>query len=530
MQSSLGPNTELAYERAFSEWESYAVDEAMPILPITPIDQGNFLADMADRTGSMSKINLTIAAVADRHLAEHMKSPTLDPSFRKMVAGIRRQLVRPSKVRAPLDLEILEEAFKLIEGGGRLQDWRTRCRLNLEFYGMLRWAEVSELRTEDLIFDTTGLVLHIRRSKTDQLGVGSYVRMNMTDLEHCPVEITRLYLQKLNYGTENGYLQPQVRSYKDGRQSGVWYKKLGYSTALEDTKASMAILGRNPAEYGEHSGRKGGTTAASEAGVSWIDLKRHGRWRSDSAPQRYIEETEKRSHNVAAALARQAETQDEEETQRKQRRIAEATEDKERRRRLPQEPLPFESWMTAAGGEKNEMPYKPRETERMRLARLDKERQGESSRRDESRQENSQQHLRPWNASASGHLHERRIDQHAVRRIDQHAATQISKPPPFHKMVPLRAGNASTMDGTQRRGRRLGVRGNNAVRSLMSAFTSAANVWEDSRRRDDKVGMKRMKTERDQQSSCKRIKTEKDPQLSPDTLDRLFEEAVFGEK
>ena len=120
MQKSLAPNTQMAYDRAFREWESHAIDEAIPILPISAIDLGNFLADMAEETGSMTKINLTLAAVADRHLAEHLPSPTIDPSLRKMVAGIRRDLFRPARSRSPLDLEILEEAFKLIEGGGRL--------------------------------------------------------------------------------------------------------------------------------------------------------------------------------------------------------------------------------------------------------------------------------------------------------------------------------------------------------------------------------------------------------------------------
>ena len=89
---------------------------------------------------------------------------------------------------------------------------------------------------EDVRFDTTGMVLYIKKSKTDQLGQGSYVRIHASDQENCPVELTRLYMAKLNYGTENGFLQPQIRTYKDGRQSGVWHKKLRYSTALEDTK------------------------------------------------------------------------------------------------------------------------------------------------------------------------------------------------------------------------------------------------------------------------------------------------------
>ena len=89
MKCSLAPSTEKSYERAFKEWEDYAVEEAIPILPITPIDLGNFLATLADNMGSMAKINLAIAAIADRHLGEHLKSPTVDPSFRKMLTGIK---------------------------------------------------------------------------------------------------------------------------------------------------------------------------------------------------------------------------------------------------------------------------------------------------------------------------------------------------------------------------------------------------------------------------------------------------------
>ena len=304
MKLSLAPNTERAYDRAFQEWESYAIDEAIPTLPITPIDLGNFVARVADETGSMAKVNLLIAAVADRHLAEYLPPPTQDASFRKMMAGVRRALFKPARQRAPLDKEILKDAFDLIEGGGRLQDWRTLCRMNIEFYGMLRWSEVSELRMEDIKFTNTGMIIYIKRSKTDQVGSGDYVRINMTEEDHCPVEITRLYIYKLNYGTENGYLQPQIRTYKDGSQAGVWHKKLGYSTALEDLKSYMAMIGRDPANYGEHSGRRGGATTASEAGVSWLDLKRHGRWASDSSAQRYVDQASKRTSAVPAALAK----------------------------------------------------------------------------------------------------------------------------------------------------------------------------------------------------------------------------------
>lgn len=82
---------------------------------------------------------------------------------------------------------------------------------------MMRWSEVSELRMDDIKFNHDGMTVHIRKSKTDQLGEGTYIRINANgEPDNCPVEITRLYMFKLNYRTENGYLQPRIRSYKNG--------------------------------------------------------------------------------------------------------------------------------------------------------------------------------------------------------------------------------------------------------------------------------------------------------------------------
>ena len=138
----------------------------------------------------MAKINVIVAAVADRHVAEHFKSPTADPSFRKMMVGLRKQPFKPSRSKSPLDKDILQDAFELIQGGGRLQDSRTLVRINIEFYGMMCWAEVSASRMDDIRFTSSAMILRIQKSKTDQLGESTYVKILSTDEEHCPVEIT----------------------------------------------------------------------------------------------------------------------------------------------------------------------------------------------------------------------------------------------------------------------------------------------------------------------------------------------------
>ena len=238
MRHAVAIRTEYSYAKAYAEWEAYALEEGVCAIPAASMELGNFIADTAKNTGSMSRVNLIVAAVADKHLSEYILSPTTDPSFRRLLSGVRRQLFRPAVSKEPITLEILQEAYDLLEGSGsRLQDWRTLVRMNLQYYGMLSWSEVASLRVDDVKFETDGMILHIRRSKTDQLGKGDYVRVHMTEAAICPVEMTRNYIFRLGYGTENGYIQPQIRTTSAG-QSGVWNCRIGYSTCLLYTSPS----------------------------------------------------------------------------------------------------------------------------------------------------------------------------------------------------------------------------------------------------------------------------------------------------
>ena len=52
----------------------------------------------------------------------------------------------------------------------------------------------------------------------------------------------------------------------------------------------LAELGYDPKQYGLHSLRAGGATAAANAGVPDRLFKRHGRWRSETAKDGYVQD------------------------------------------------------------------------------------------------------------------------------------------------------------------------------------------------------------------------------------------------
>ena len=173
----------------------------------------------------------------------------------------------------------------------------------LAFYAGCRWSDAVALRMSHLKFDPDGVTILIPKSKTDQLGKGETVYIHYANQPCCPVLLLVDYIRKLNYGERDGYLQPKVRTVK-GVQSGIWNSTVSYSTALSDLRLIIAALGLDPAQFGEHSGRRGGATAASDAGVDWTDLMTHGRWKSVSTPLGYLANSRRRQRRVAQVLAK----------------------------------------------------------------------------------------------------------------------------------------------------------------------------------------------------------------------------------
>ena len=78
---------------------------------------------------------------------------------------------------------------------------------------------------------------------------------------------------------------------------------LRYNTALRDLRSTLRLIGVDPTRFGEHSGRRGGTTAAAAKGASVHELMIQGRWRSESMPRLYTDNAFKTKRSFARRLA-----------------------------------------------------------------------------------------------------------------------------------------------------------------------------------------------------------------------------------
>ena len=64
----------------------------------------------------------------------------------------------------------------------------------------------------------------------------------------------------------------------------------------------LSELGFDAKQFGLHSLRSGGATAAAQAGVPDRLFKRHGRWRSESAKDGYIKDSMPALMSVSESL------------------------------------------------------------------------------------------------------------------------------------------------------------------------------------------------------------------------------------
>ena len=216
--------------------------------------------------------------------------PLTDPFIRATLDGLRRSLARPVTKKEPVTVEILEAIVKDAEQSGSLSDLRLATACLLSFPGFLRFSELINLRPCDVSISGEWMKIYIPKSKTDQLRQGDELVVARTGSHTCPVAMLERYMLRTGMSREDDrFLFRPIQKIKGGetlKESG----KISYSCLSSLFKKKIADLGLPPSEFGLHSLRAGGASAAANAKVPDRLFKRHGRWKSENAKDGYVKD------------------------------------------------------------------------------------------------------------------------------------------------------------------------------------------------------------------------------------------------
>ena len=146
--------------------------------------------------------------------------------------------------------------------------------------GLLRGAELcSGIKVRDLDWNhDQSVVLHLHRSKCCRKGGGEFVKF-VNYRPNCAADLLYQYMQYYKlWRYPDALLFPKLKDNvinPEQPMSVNWFRSA--------FRAALRISGVDPNGFGTHSLRAGGATDLFKAGVSYPNIKKYGRWKTDTA-------------------------------------------------------------------------------------------------------------------------------------------------------------------------------------------------------------------------------------------------------
>jgi len=185
-QASKSANTRRAYKSDWSQWATWCEAQGIVSMPAHPQSVCAYLADKAGKV-KVSTLTRHLATISKAHEVAGFASPCKAAEVKDTLAGLRNTY-GTARREAP---GLLRDALRLTLDnlGGDLSGTRDRALLLTGWCAGLRRSELAGLTWGDLLPDPDGLVLVLRKSKTDQAGQGRSVGLfRETDQVACPVQ------------------------------------------------------------------------------------------------------------------------------------------------------------------------------------------------------------------------------------------------------------------------------------------------------------------------------------------------------
>jgi integrase len=252
-----------------------------------------YVTDLA-RTAKPATIRRRLSSISVAHQMAGRESPTNDISVRSTWAGIRRVKGMASSQKTPL---LTEDVRRMVAAlPPTLMGQRDACMLLLGFTGALRRSELVGLDIEDVEAIPEGLVVSIRRSKTDPDGEGRQIGVPYgSDPTTCPVRTFGRWVA--TSGLQRGPLFRPVDRY--GRLND---NRLSDRAVALVVKRTAKAAGLDPAAVAGHSLRSGMATSAARGGASEVAIMEITGHKSLPVLRRYIRRGNLFHDNAATKL------------------------------------------------------------------------------------------------------------------------------------------------------------------------------------------------------------------------------------
>jgi integrase len=293
--ASRASSTRRAYAHDWQEFQTWCQRHSLIPLPAAPETVILYATDLTkNQKKKLNTLQRRLAAVSQLHQEAGFPSPTQTWPLKQFMAGLRRELGTAPERKRPLLAEDLREI--LLDLPDSRLGKRDRALLLLGFTGAFRRSELVALDVTDLEDARDGLIVTIRKSKTDQEGQGRRIGIPPgADEASCP--LWALSTWRTAGGIESGAVFRVMN-----RHDQVLPKRLSGEGVGIVVKRYVEALGFDPSQFAGHSLRAGLATSAAAAGKSERAIMHQTGHRSVNTVRRYIRDGDLFRENAAKGL------------------------------------------------------------------------------------------------------------------------------------------------------------------------------------------------------------------------------------
>ena len=286
LKNSKSKNTLRAYKSDFKDFVCFCNKHNLKSLPTESNTISLYLTYLSKKS-KISTLKRRLVSISMVHKLKGYYVDIKNPIIVDNLTGIRRSLGSFQKGKKPLLANQLKMIINEINNQktGEIVKLRDKSIILIGFGGGFRRSEIVSIDYEDLEFVNEGLKITLKKSKTDQYGMGMIKGLPyFSDRNYCPVYNLKKWLE--------------ISKIK----SGAIFRKFLKGSKLSNnrlTDQSVALLIKKylnlsnieSSNFSGHSLRSGFATVAAESGASERSIMAMTGHKSTQMVRRYIKET-----------------------------------------------------------------------------------------------------------------------------------------------------------------------------------------------------------------------------------------------
>jgi integrase len=278
-------STRREYARDWTTFAAWCADRGLASLPASPPTVARYVATLAPRL-KVASIRRRVVAISQQHKEWGFESPSAHKIVREVLTGIANTHGSAQTMKSALSADLLPAALLALGEGLRAR--RDRAILLLGFAGGFRRSELAALDLADLRFERRGLVVTVRKSKTDQAGEGREVAIPFVgNAQLCPVHALQTWLGAAAISSGPVFVTFALPRGRGDRSERLQDHRIDGRDVARIVQRAVTRAGL-AGDFAAHSLRAGFVTSAAQKKIPEVDIQRVTGHRSVAVLRRYV--------------------------------------------------------------------------------------------------------------------------------------------------------------------------------------------------------------------------------------------------